>query len=496
MGELPSRFGIMLKDPLDVAEVAVRRFARLTNLSISGQSIALRGDDMDVLGALARMLGDMGAHLDHKATLGIDCQGDNPVISLAGTQSDSNERPAVTRERVDWVRSQMPLVANLIAEFSSLNLVRGKRIGCTLALEPKTAALLLGLRAAGATPIAFGFPDELHTEIPDILRDAGIEVFVAHDGQRMPRAQAQPELGWVMSSFLDADLDYLIDDGSHLIRQAANRKLSLLGASEETTSGIRPLRRHPLPFPVMAANDAPLKTDFDNAFGTGQSTVLATLDLLAATGESWQTHTKRAVVVGFGPVGTGVARHLRALGAYVSVIEQDPVRALHAKHMGYRVYIGVDDAEMTLREADLVMSATGVEHTINTAILDLLSPGCAVSVAGGVEQEIALDELAAAGASGIDIPVIGSATAGTIQRWTRAGEHDADGAGILILDHGGCINLSAAEGNPIDIMDYSFAVQLESLRYLISHPELPGGLHQLPADVSSKLAITVLKECD
>lgn len=483
-----------MKDPQEVAEVAIRRFARLTNLSIAGRSIAISGDDMSVLDALARALGAMGARLDHQAKVSIDCQGDNPVIGFDGLTSDSNARPAVDAGRVAWARENMQLVSRLVTELANTGLLRGKRIGSTLALEPKTAALLLGLRAAGAVPVAFGFPDELHPAVPGILENSGIEVFVVAGGAPGPRAAVKAELDCVIDMFLESGLDYLIDDGSHLIRRAANRKIKLVGASEETTSGIRPLVNHPVPFPVIAANDAPLKTDFDNAFGTGQSTVLATLDLLASDGDAWQAHKKRAVVVGFGPVGTGVARHLRALGVYVSVIEVDPIRALHARYMGYPAYTNQADAEMSLREADLVMSATGVARTIDTQMLGTLSPNCAVSVAGGVDQEIALESFAATGATSIEVPVVGNASSGTMQRWYRPGEAQTSASGILILDHGGCINLSASEGNPIDIMDYSFAVQLEALRHLVTHPDLPNGLQELPAEISANLATIVLEE--
>ena len=50
---------------------------------------------------------------------------------------------------------------------------------------------------------------------------------------------------------------------------------SILGASEETTSGVKRLRamrdEGVLKFPVIAVNDALSKYLFDNRYGTGQS---------------------------------------------------------------------------------------------------------------------------------------------------------------------------------------------------------------------------------
>jgi len=42
-----------------------------------------------------------------------------------------------------------------------------------------------------------------------------------------------------------------------------------------------------------------------------------------------------------------------------------------------------------------------------------------------------------------------------------------DGHDVLLLDGGGCINITAAEGNPIEIMDLSFAAQLGAVRMLV-----------------------------
>ena len=40
-------------------------------------------------------------------------------------------------------------------------------------------------------------------------------------------------------------------------------------------------------------------------------------------------------VIGYGPVGEGVAQHVRALGGDVTVVETDPVRELEARSAGY-----------------------------------------------------------------------------------------------------------------------------------------------------------------
>jgi adenosylhomocysteinase len=261
---------------------------------------------------------------------------------------------------------------------------------------------------------------------------------------------------------LDTAPHILLDDGSHVIRLAHQERPDLLptmlGAAEETTSGLRPLRvlaaRGELGIPVIAVNDARTKTFFDNRYGTGQSTVFAVLDLVdrLASGTHRAMPGGAAVVAGFGHVGEGVALVLTALGFRVTVAETDPVRALQARFAGYAVAPLVE----AVRDADLVMSATGVPGTIDLEVLRACADGAVLAVAGGVDQEIAVDDALAAGAEQRNVGP-------KAERFVFRG---VDG-GPIVLDDGGCINITAAEGNPVEIMDLSFAVQLGAVRMLL-----------------------------
>ncbi|MFN3867369.1 MAG: hypothetical protein ACK4MD_11760, partial [Demequina sp.] len=189
--------------------------------------------------------------------------------------------------------------------------------------------------------------------------------------------------------------------------------------------------------PVIAVNDAATKTGFDNRYGTGQSCVLAIADLLDAAGVT--VRDQPALVIGYGPVGVGVAAHLRALGAEVRVAEIDPVRALIAAHDGFETGPAED-----LATGALVVSATGVPHTVPAS---MIRAARAVAVAGGVPGEIVWDGELESVTDHVDKLV---------------------GTGTLVLDRGGCINVTAAEGNPIEIMDLSFATQLAAIGELVT----------------------------
>ena len=67
------------------------------------------------------------------------------------------------------------------------------------------------------------------------------------------------------------------------------------------------------------------------------------------------------------------------------------------------------------------------------------------------------------------------------------------GKALRVLERGEGINYTAGEGNPIEIMDMSFGVQLASLRELLTHEgELAPGLHDLPREADDAVAAAAL----
>ncbi|KQS10668.1 hypothetical protein ASG04_04085 [Curtobacterium sp. Leaf183] len=384
--------------------------------------------------------------------LGIPMTADD--VFLVSTGREPEDDPAAAA-RMRWARRSMPVSRAVAAELREQGLLRGTRVGVAMVLEPKTAVLSLLLRDAGAEVAVYAHADETDDAVADELRRAGLLVFA-------DSAATLPEQKALALAMLDTRPHVLLDDGAHVIRLAHQERPDLLptmlGAAEETTSGLRPLRvladRGELGIPVVAVNDARTKTSFDNRYGTGQSTVFAALDLV----DGLRSGTHRvvpggsAVVAGYGHVGEGVALVLRALGFRVTVAETDPVRALQARFAGHAVAPLVD----AVRDAALVMSATGVRDTISVAVLRACAPDAVIAVAGGVDQEVAIDAALAAGATRTPVG----------PKCERFAFPD-DEHGVLVLDDGGCINITAAEGNPIEIMDLSFAVQLGAVRMLL-----------------------------
>ena len=130
----------------------------------------------------------------------------------------------------------------------------------------------------------------------------------------------------------------------------------------------------------------------------------------------------------------------------------------------------------------MLISATGERATIPLSALEAAPGGAIVTVAGGVDGEVSIDEAVAASW------VMAESGDPHVQTLTSP-----SGKTLRVLKRGEGINYTAGEGNPIEIMDMSFGVQLASLRELLTHEgELAPGLHDLPREADDAVAAAAL----
>jgi adenosylhomocysteinase len=365
------------------------------------------------------------------------------LASIEGSGAAKSGRVAINhaangRRRIAWAKRGMPVLASITERFAEEKILGGLRVGVCLVLEPKTANLALALQAAGAK-VSVHCPGRSTTgSVARALQDAGLQVFAKEGASGSEDAE-------LARAFLATRPDILLDDGASLIRMAHREFPDLvscmLGAAEETTSGVRPLRRMleagELRLPVIAVNDARTKYLFDNVYGTGQSCVMALLDIT-----NLQLAGRVVVVAGFGWVGQGVARHAAALGARVIVSEIDAVKALQAVHEGYCVQSLADAA----RRAEVVFAATGIAGAVTPAHLAQMPDGVILCTAGGGSFELPMEYLDSLGTS-------------TEVRQEVTEYVLPTGCKILVISRGDSLNTSAAEGNPIEVMDLSLSLQ-------------------------------------
>lgn len=375
---------------------------------------------------------------------------------------------------IEWAESRMPVLMTLREKYSRSKPFKGYRIAGCLHVTKETAVLVKAFVSAGAEVSWSGCnPLSTNDAAAAALAKQGISIFAWH-GMNVE------EFYWCIEETLKFHPNLTLDDGADLIftihkkhPEFAGR--DVIGGTEETTTGVHRLRAMAadgaLRYPVIAVNDAETKWDFDNVYGTGQSTLdgilRATSILLAG---------KSVVVAGFGHCGKGVALRAKGLGANVYVTEVKPTAALKATLEGYRV-IGMDEAA---RIGDVFITATGVKDVIVKRHFTSMKEGAVVCNTGHYDCEVNLKDLASVARG---------------KRRMRDNNEEyllRNGRRIYLLAEGRLVNLAAAEGHPSEVMDMSFANQFMSqLRIVELHKKgkrLENRVHDITPEQDQEIA--------
>jgi adenosylhomocysteinase len=346
--------------------------------------------------------------------------------------------------RVEWAESRMPVLMALREKHGREKSLKGMRVAGCLHVTKETAVLVKTIIAAGAEVSWSGCnPLSTQDDVAAALASNDISVYAWH-------GQTRDEFYWAIDKTLEFKPTLTLDDGADLIFRVHSARTDLapgiLGGTEETTTGVHRLRAMgdagKLLYPVVAVNDAETKWDFDNVYGTGQSSLdgilRATSILLAG---------KAFVVAGYGHCGRGVAMRAKGMGSRVVVTEVDSVTALRAMMDGFDV-MPMDEAAAV---GDVFITATGVKDVIVKRHFERMKDGAVVCNTGHYDCEINIPDLAAVAKS---------------VREVRANNEEymmKDGRRIYLLAKGRLVNLAAAEGHPSEVMDMSFANQFLSL---------------------------------
>ena len=374
-------------------------------------------------------------------------------------------------QEIDWAARQMKVLEDIKIEFSQNKPLDGLNIGACMHVTKETANLMLTLKAAGAN-VALCASNPLSTKdsVAAYLAENDVEVHAIH-------GVSNDEFFTHLNAVLDTKPDITMDDGADLVSllHTDRSDLPVMGSMEETTTGVIRLKsmekNNKLRFPVVAVNDSDTKHLFDNRFGTGQSAmdgVVRATDLLIAG--------LNVVVIGFGDCGKGVAERAYGMGAKVTVVEPNSVRALEALMHGYEVKTSINAAKI----ADVIVSVTGNMHALDKQHFDVMKDGVALANAGHFDVEINLAALKE-----------GSTQVDRVREHVESYKYD--GKEILILAEGRLVNLAAATGHPASVMDMSFANQALAAEWIKdNYKELEPKVYTLPSEVDLKIAATKL----
>jgi adenosylhomocysteinase len=348
------------------------------------------------------------------------------------------------RKRIEWAESRMPVLMALREKYRSTKPMRGMRVAGCIHVTKETAVLVETLRAAGAQVSWSGCnPLSTQDDVAAALAAKGTSIYAWH-------GMNTKEFYWCIERTLDMKPTLTLDDGADLIMtvhtKASDKASTILGGTEETTTGVHRLRAladdGKLLYPIVAVNDAETKWDFDNIYGTGQSSLDG---ILRAT--SVLIAGKNFVVAGYGHCGRGVAMRAKGMGANVIVTEVKATAALKAVLEGFQV-MKMDQAA---KLGDIFITATGMTDVITERHFLKMRDGAIVCNTGHYDCEINLEDLEGLKKS---------------KREIRANNEEytlKNGRRIYVLAQGRLVNLAAAEGHPSEVMDMSFANQFLSL---------------------------------
>lgn len=379
-------------------------------------------------------------------------------------------------KKMEWAWQYMDVLQEIQKKYEAEQPFKGVKAVVCCHLEAKTANLARVIRDLGAEVWVTGSnPLSTQDDIAAALREHyGLTVHAKH-------TDSDEEFMKDLYKVLELKPDLIMDDGGDLSTIVHTERTeyleNLVGISEETTTGVHRLRAldnaGKLSVPAIAANDGMMKYLFDNRYGTGQSTwdgIIRSTNI-TVTG-------KNVVVAGYGWCGRGVALRAKGLGANVIVTEVDPVKSIEAIMDGFRVM----KMEEAAKIGDIFTTLTGDINIIVKEHFELMKDGAILANAGHFDVEIAMNQLREMSVESFEA------------RPNVKGYKLTDGKTVYVIAEGRLVNLAAADGHPIEIMDTSFAVQLMSLKYLWENKgKLENHVHTVPKEIDMELAFLKLK---
>ena len=370
-----------------------------------------------------------------------------------------------------WALSRMGIIETILNENIEQRPLEGLRLGLSLHITKETAVLVIAaIKLGSKVSLCSANPLSVQEDIAAFLTSKGAKIYAWKN-------ETEKEYFDNLKRVLETQPQVLTDDGANLHVMAHNKKIQgILGGTEETTSGITRLRaldaKGRLMYPIIGVNEARTKNLFDNRYGTGQSSMMAIIKLTNVL-----IAGKHIVVCGYGYVGKGVASRAKGLGALVTVVEVDIIRALEAYMDGYQVRKIIQVVD----KADIFITCTGQKNVISDKHFRKMKNGAILANAGHFDNEIDIDKL-----------FLHSKETYQINPYLEC--VDIYGKKIFLLSKGRVVNLVGAQGNPPEVMAMSFANQLLCIIHIYgNHKRMLNKVYSVPENIDSRVAKLTLK---
>jgi adenosylhomocysteinase len=379
------------------------------------------------------------------------------------------------RREIMLAENEMPGLMALRAKYGLQKPLKGARIGGCLHMTIQTAVLIETLQELGAD-VSWSSCNIFSTQdhAAAAIAKAGVPVYAW-------KGETEEEYEWCIEQSLHfpdgQPLNMILDDGGDLTAMLHKRFPELLsgirGITEETTTGVKELRKMQekgeLRVPAINVNDSVTKSKFDNLYGCRESLadgIKRATDVMVAG--------KVVVVAGYGDVGKGCAKSMRAYGARVIITEIDPIIALQAAMEGFEV----TTMEEAVKEGNIFVTATGNRDIIRGEHMVAMKDDAIVCNIGHFDLEIDMAWL-----DGRD-DVAKVEIKPQVDRYTFS-----HGRSIIVLAEGRLVNLGCATGHPSFVMSNSFTNQVLAQIALWTEPDkFELGVHVLPKHLDEEVA--------
>ena len=382
------------------------------------------------------------------------------------------------RKEISLAETEMPGLIALRKEYKDQKPLKGANILGCLHMTIQTAVLIETLIQLGAS-VRWSSCNIFSTQdhAAAAIAKAGIPVYAW-------KGETEEEYWWCIKQTIEGDKKWrpniLLDDGGDLtsLMHKEHKELlkSVKGVSEETTTGIKALKKmeakKELMIPAINVNDSVTKSKFDNLYGCRESLV----DGIKRATDIMMSG-KVAIVAGFGDVGKGSAASLKQAGARVMVTETDPICALQAAMEGYEVVL----MDESIQDADIVVTATGNKDIVTADHVRKMKDRAILCNIGHFDNEIQVDAL-------------------KNYKWDeiKPQVHEIELPSkkrIILLAEGRLVNLGCATGHPSFVMSASFTNQvIAQIELWKNSSKYENKVYVLPKHLDEKVAMLHLEK--
>jgi adenosylhomocysteinase len=433
----------------------------------------------------------------------------NQMVTLENYRVKDISLAAFGRKEIEIAEKEMPGLLAIRKKYSSMKPLKGARVTGSLHMTIQTAVLIETLAELGAdvrwascnifstqdhaaaaiaergipvfafkgetleeywnyTAMALSFPGGKGPNL--IVDDGGDASLLVHLGYK---AENNPG---ILDAKASSREETIIFDTLKAIQKQDPGKWhrvvsELKGISEETTTGVHRLyqmmEKGELLAPAINVNDSVTKSKFDNLYGCRESLadgLKRALDVMIAG--------KVVVVCGYGDVGKGCAKSMRAYGARVIITEIDPICALQASMEGFEV----KTVEDSLGEANIFVTATGNRDVLTLEHMMKMKDQAIVCNIGHFDNEIQVDRL------NDMTEILRINIKPQVDKYVFP-----DGHAIFLLAEGRLVNLGCATGHPSFVMSNSFSNQTLAQLELWTKP-YETGVYRLPKHLDEEVA--------